>query len=180
MSSMPPCESSKAVARWIASREPIFVGIGPVARWRMRSESGQQFWSFCGLGIVTRVSAEWALGTGGSFVRRKVPSTRGLSPRYNRVLKNVFKGAAKTIIPTSTTTRGISVFALPGEWCPISGASHIQAYKYQHNNIGYLSANNRRIEQHPSRITNPSRLDLSRRWGQGSFILEITPSRSTE
>jgi hypothetical protein len=34
----------------------------------------------------------------GGWIRARVPQTRGLSRQYNRVLKDIFKGAATTVI----------------------------------------------------------------------------------
>lgn len=68
-------------------------------RFRTRA----QFWSYCGLGIVMRSSADWTQQ--GRWVRATVLQTRGLNRNYNRLLKLVFKGAATSVIqqhPDST------------------------------------------------------------------------------
>ena len=44
--------------------------------------------------MVTKSSADYALVAGRPVRRRRAPLTRGLNPNHNRVLKNVFKGAA--------------------------------------------------------------------------------------
>lgn len=62
-----------------------------------RFRTSRQFWSYCGLGIVTRSSADWVQGTAG-WARRQVLQTRGLTRRRNPMLKSVFKGAAMTVI----------------------------------------------------------------------------------
>jgi transposase len=62
-----------------------------------RFRTKRQFWCYCGLGIVTRASSEWEK-RGGEWSRREVQLTRGLNRNYNRLLKSVFKGAAKTAI----------------------------------------------------------------------------------
>ncbi len=66
----------------------------PPHRFRTR----RQFWSYCGLGIVTRSSSDWVQTADGNWIRAQVPQTRGLSRQYNRVLKSIFKGAATTVI----------------------------------------------------------------------------------
>ena len=60
-----------------------------------RFRSKRQFWSYCGLAVRTRSSADHHFV--GSDVRRAAKATtRGLTPDYNRTLKYVFKGAALT------------------------------------------------------------------------------------
>jgi transposase len=61
-----------------------------------RFRTRKQFWSYCGLGVVTRSSADYGVENG-QLVRRKSVSTRGLNRNRNPMLKNVFKGAAKTV-----------------------------------------------------------------------------------
>ena len=64
--------------------------IGTPHRFRTR----RQLWPYAGLAVVTRSSADAEI-VGGKLRRRKrAPLTRGLNPNHNRVLKNVFKGAA--------------------------------------------------------------------------------------
>jgi len=46
------------------------------------------------LAVVTRSSADYALVAGQAVRRRRPPLTRGLNRNHNRVLKDVFKGAA--------------------------------------------------------------------------------------
>lgn len=58
----------------------------------------QQFWSYCGLGIVMRSSSDWEQVSDGSWKRAKKWATRGLNRSHNRMLKAVFKGAATTVI----------------------------------------------------------------------------------
>jgi len=62
-----------------------------------RFRTRQQFWSYCGLGIVTRSSADWVY-VNGQKERREVRQTRGLTRKRNPLLKQVFKGAATTVI----------------------------------------------------------------------------------
>ena len=81
-------------------------GIGPIRAARIvpivvtphRFRTKRQFWSYCGLGIVTRSSSDWLQAADGGWVKARVPQTRGLSRQYNRFLKHLFKGAATTVI----------------------------------------------------------------------------------
>lgn len=63
-----------------------------------RFRTRQQFWSYCGLGIVMRSSSDWVQLPDGSWKRAQVCRTRGLNKRFNRGLKAVFKGAATTVL----------------------------------------------------------------------------------
>jgi transposase len=63
-----------------------------------RFRTRQQFWSYCGLGIVTRSSSDWVRDQRGQWLRAETHQTRGLSRKRNSVLKAVFKGAATTVI----------------------------------------------------------------------------------
>ncbi len=62
-----------------------------------RFRGKRQFWSYCGLAVVTRSSGDHRLV--GEQVRRKqrAPETRGLTRSHNRTLKYVFKSAALTV-----------------------------------------------------------------------------------
>ena len=60
--------------------------------WRFRSK--RNLWAYAGLAVVTRSSADYVLVGGRPVRRRRAPLTRGLNQNHNRVLKNVFKGAA--------------------------------------------------------------------------------------
>lgn len=62
-----------------------------------RFRTRRQFWSYCGLGVVTRSSSDWARRNG-SWLHTPVQHTRGLNRRRNALLKAVFKGAATTVI----------------------------------------------------------------------------------
>ncbi len=81
-------------------------GFGPIRAARLvpivvtphRFRTKRQFWSYCGLGIVTRSSSDWVQATDGSWIRARVPQTRGLSRQHNHFLKSIFKGAAMTVI----------------------------------------------------------------------------------
>lgn len=60
-----------------------------------RFRSKRQFWSYCGLAVMTKSSADYVVGT---QVHRtsKMVTTRGLSESHNRTLKYVFKSAVLT------------------------------------------------------------------------------------
>jgi transposase len=81
-------------------------GFGPIRAARLvpivvtphRFRTRRQFWSYCGLGIVTRSSSDWVQAADGQWIRARVPQTRGLSRQHNHVLKDIFKGAATTVI----------------------------------------------------------------------------------
>jgi transposase len=62
-----------------------------------RFRTRQQFWSYSGLGIVTRSSSDWKPGRKG-LERVQNLSTRGLTRKRHPLLKAVFKGAAVTVI----------------------------------------------------------------------------------
>ena len=62
-----------------------------------RFRTRQQFWSYSGLGIVTRSSSDWKRGKHG-LERSQNLSTRGLTRKRHPLLKAVFKGAAMTVI----------------------------------------------------------------------------------
>jgi len=60
--------------------------------WRFRTK--RNLWAYAGLAVVTKTSAEYELVDGRPVRRRRAPLTRGLNQNHNRVLKDVFKGAA--------------------------------------------------------------------------------------
>jgi transposase len=61
-----------------------------------RFRSKQQFWTYVGLAVVTRSTADHEV-VGGVLRRSKRPvSTRGLNRNHNHVLKRVFKNAASS------------------------------------------------------------------------------------
>jgi transposase len=69
----------------------------PVVVTPNRFRTSRQFWSYSGLGIVMRSSADWVKRSDG-WVRAETAKTRGLNRCFNRTLKYVFKGAATTVI----------------------------------------------------------------------------------
>lgn len=81
-------------------------GLGPIRVARLlpivvtphRFRTKRQFWSYCGLGIVTRSSSDWIRNAGGQWQRGQVAQTRGLSMQHNHTLKDIFKGAAMTVV----------------------------------------------------------------------------------
>jgi len=60
--------------------------------WRFRTK--RNLWAYAGLAVVTRSSADYTLVAGQPVRRRRPPLTRGLNRNHNRILKDVFKGAA--------------------------------------------------------------------------------------
>ena len=75
----------------------------PVVVSPMRFRTQRQFWSYCGLGIVMRSSSDWIRTKDGGWTRAEVQKTRGLNLNHNHTLKNIFKGAATTVITQLTT-----------------------------------------------------------------------------
>ena len=60
--------------------------------WRFRTK--RNLWSYSGLAVVTRSSADYVMEGGRAVRRQRAPMTRGLNRNHNHVLKDVFKGAA--------------------------------------------------------------------------------------
>jgi transposase len=81
-------------------------GIGAIRAARLlpivvtphRFRTKRQFWSYCGLGIVMRSSADWLRDTSGTWQRTQMQQTRGLNLTHNHQLKAIFKGAATTVL----------------------------------------------------------------------------------
>jgi transposase len=82
-------------------------GMGPIRTAQLvatvvtphRFRQKRQFWAYCGLAIQMRSSSDWVPGHGkGQWERAKVSTPRGLNHNHNHMLKNVFKGAAGTVI----------------------------------------------------------------------------------
>jgi transposase len=61
-----------------------------------RFRAREQFWSYCGLAIVTRSSSDW-IPKGREMVRSARALPRGLAPG-NSTLKCAFKGAARDVV----------------------------------------------------------------------------------
>jgi hypothetical protein len=60
----------------------------------LRFRTKRNLWAYAGLAVVTQSSAEYDVVGGRPLRRQRSPLTRGLNPNHNRILKNVFKGAA--------------------------------------------------------------------------------------
>ena len=60
--------------------------------WRFRTK--RHLWAYAGLAVVTHSSADYQVQEGRVVRRRRPPRTRGLNRNHNRVVKDVFKGAA--------------------------------------------------------------------------------------
>lgn len=81
-------------------------GMGPIRTAQLvaiaanpeRFRTRRQFWSYSGLAIVTRSSADWVRGKDKRWERSQVQQTRGLTRKRHPLLKSVFKGAATTVI----------------------------------------------------------------------------------
>ncbi len=81
-------------------------GLGPIRVARLvpivvtpyRFRTRQQFWSYCGLGIITRTSSDWVRTPDRRWIRAEVQRTRGLTRQHNHVLKDIFKGAAMSVL----------------------------------------------------------------------------------
>ncbi len=68
----------------------IIAAVGSPHRFRTK----RQFWSYCGLAVVTRSSADYEVSSSGLQRRAGSTQTRGLNREFNRRLKRVFKSAA--------------------------------------------------------------------------------------
>jgi transposase len=60
-----------------------------------RFRSKRQFWSYCGLAVVMKSSADYRVEGAGLRRTKKAAATRGLTRSHNRTLKHVFKSAAQ-------------------------------------------------------------------------------------
>jgi transposase len=78
---------------WIRAAQVVAVVVTP-----HRFRTKRQFWSYCGLSIVTRSSGDWVPDPRGRLRRRADVPTRGLTRKRNGMLKCVFKGAALTVV----------------------------------------------------------------------------------
>ena len=61
-----------------------------------RFRSKRQFWTYLGLAVVTRTTAEHEVVQGSLRKRARPPATRGLNRNFNRLMKQVFKSAASS------------------------------------------------------------------------------------
>ena len=60
-----------------------------------RFRSKRQFWTYIGLAVVTRTTADHEVVNGVLRRSKRPVSTRGLNRNHNHLLKRVFKNAAK-------------------------------------------------------------------------------------
>jgi len=96
----------KSVRNEDVARLETAPGIGPVRATTIvavvgtpdRFRTTRQFWSYCGLGIVSHSSSDWTRDSNGKWERTTRQSARGLNTNRNASLKEVFKGAALTLI----------------------------------------------------------------------------------
>lgn len=87
-------------------------GLGPIRVARLlpivvtphRFRTKRQFWSYCGFGLQMRSSSDWVRDDSGRWQRVPTAKTRGLSLQHNHVLKDIFKGAATTVIQGDKAT----------------------------------------------------------------------------
>jgi len=92
----------EAAAHSIAKRLATVPGIGPIRAAQIvatvvtpdRFRTKRQFWSYCGLAVVTRSSADWQRSPQGRWIRADTTTTRGLNRNRNGMMKRAFKGAA--------------------------------------------------------------------------------------
>jgi transposase len=63
-----------------------------------RFRTRRQLWSYSGLSVVIHTSSDYEIIRGGIVRKQRRQNTRGLTRDYNRILKMVFKGAAKEAI----------------------------------------------------------------------------------
>jgi len=64
--------------------------------WRFRTK--RNLWAYAGLAVVTHSSSDYEWENGRARRKKRGALTRGLNRNHNRVLKNVFKGAAQAAI----------------------------------------------------------------------------------
>jgi transposase len=95
------CESRKhrsyKILRGIPGLGPIRAAlILPFVVTPHRFRNKRQFWTYTGFAVIRRGSAEYEITQGELKRAKRKPLPKGLNNNYNRVLKNVFKGAALT------------------------------------------------------------------------------------
>ena len=99
-------EAEKTVLREAKKHRPCSLlrsvpGIGPIRSATIvahvatpfRFRTKRQFWSYCGLAVVTWGSSDWEIDGEELRRSRRPAATRGLNRNHNRHLKNVFKSA---------------------------------------------------------------------------------------
>lgn len=70
----------------------------PVVVTPYRFANKRQFWSYCGLAVISRSSSDWVRTRSGEWIKAPVQQNRGLNKNFNHTLKAIFKGAAITVI----------------------------------------------------------------------------------
>jgi hypothetical protein len=95
LSRMPPDRGSRRRAGAVAAEEPL-----PLAGYPGRGRLGLRRLQPRGLaeGASGQYAPDWVRTADGRWIRAQVPQTRGLTRQHNRVLKEIFKGAATTVI----------------------------------------------------------------------------------
>lgn len=81
-------------------------GLGPIRTAQIvaivanpyRFNNRRQFWTYCGLSVVMRTSADYQIVAGTIKKRSLRSGCRGLNWNHNRELKMIFKGAANTAV----------------------------------------------------------------------------------
>ncbi|MGH7574138.1 MAG: IS110 family transposase [Longimicrobiales bacterium] len=89
------CDPAWPVLRTIPFLGPVRVSLLLATMqtpWRFGTK--RNLWGYAGLAVVTHNSAEHEIIHGRPVRRQRRPQTRGLNPNHNRVLKELFKGAA--------------------------------------------------------------------------------------
>jgi transposase len=79
----------------------VIAAVGSPYRFRTK----RQFWSYCGLAVVTKGSSEYEQVDGRWVRRERGARTRGLNEQYNHRLKAVFKSAALAALKDETMRR---------------------------------------------------------------------------
>ncbi|MBU1446639.1 transposase, partial [Patescibacteria group bacterium] len=76
----------------------------PIVVTPYRFQNKRMFWAYCGFGVVMRTSADWERGPHGAWQKVKCQKTRGLNYNHNRIMKQIFKSAATTVIGLKSTS----------------------------------------------------------------------------
>lgn len=79
----------------------IIAAVGSPHRFRTK----RQFWTYCGLAVVTRSSADYEVAEEGLRRKSQSTQTRGLNREYNRRMKRVFKSGALEALKDESVKR---------------------------------------------------------------------------
>ncbi|HEU4753170.1 MAG TPA: transposase, partial [Armatimonadota bacterium] len=98
------CAEARRNPAWALLRSIPF--LGPVrvslllatAQTPWRFPSKRNLWAYAGLAVVTHSSSDFRFVEGRPVRRRRPPMTRGLNRNHNRILKDVFVGAANAAL----------------------------------------------------------------------------------